>query len=117
MPGIGCRGITDLPARTGVTLRPNSATGHRHRVSMDICHAHNLTRGPSADRPFGIRVSLRAGDAFERLIGAEWEMFHWFETAKERDDAMRDMAAEHLYSRRGDQPTLRYEAVERTANA
>lgn len=83
---------------------------------MDICDAHNATRDLSASRRFGIRVRLQPGDAFVRLIGGDWERFHWYETETERDKALRDMAAEHLYSRRGDQPTLRYEPVERTAD-
>lgn len=83
--------------------------------SMDICHAHNLSSPPAASKPFGIRVSLAAGDSFARLLGKDWERLHWYATAEERDRALRDMAGEHLYSRRGDRPTLRFEAVERSA--
>ena len=79
---------------------------------MEICHAHNLARKPVESKPYGIRVSLPAGDTFTRLIGADWERFHWFDTAEERDRALRDMASEHLYSRRGDRPRLVFEAVE-----
>lgn len=80
---------------------------------MDLCHAHNLNRDLTAPKRFGIRVSLRADDSFARLIGAEWERTHWFETETERDRALADMANEHLYSRAGDRPTLRYDAIER----
>lgn len=80
---------------------------------MEICHAHNLNRRPPPEKRFGVRVSLPPGDTFARLLGREWERFHWFATAEERDDAMREMASEHLYSRRGDRPTLRFEPVER----
>lgn len=82
---------------------------------MEICHAHNLNRDLTAPKRFGIRVSLRADDSFARLIGSRWNKTHWFETETERDRALADMANEHLYSRAGDRPTLRFEAIERDA--
>ena len=78
---------------------------------MELCHAHNLNRTPPADRPFGIRVRLHGGDSFARLLGTDWEKFHWYATEAERDRALADMAGEHLYSRRGDRPTLIFERV------
>ncbi len=81
---------------------------------MEICDAHNLSREPAAAKPFGIRVSLPRGESFARLLGADWERFHWYATADERDAALEDMASEHRYSRRGDRPTLRFEAVDTT---
>ena len=83
---------------------------------MDICHAHNLNRDLTEPRDFGIRVRLRPGESFTRLIGADWERTHWFSSQHERDKALADMAAEHLYSRRGDQPTLIFEPIERDAD-
>ena len=80
---------------------------------MDICHEHNLSRAPAPAKPYGIRVSLRRGDTFTRLLGADWAGEHWFATAAERDLRLEDMAREHLYSRRGDRPTLRFEAIEK----
>jgi hypothetical protein len=80
---------------------------------MEICHAHNLIAPPAEAKNYGIRVSLRPGDSLARLLGSDWERLHWFATAHERDRAMRDMASEHLYSRRGDRPTLRFEAVDK----
>jgi hypothetical protein len=82
---------------------------------MKICNAHNSNRNLDVERPFGIRVRLRPGDTFMRLIGADWERLHWYATARERDEALREMASEHLYSRRGDQPTLRFEAIDPAA--
>lgn len=79
---------------------------------MEICHPHNLSREPTDSKPYGIRVSLPAGDTFTRLLGTDWERFHWFGTSAERDRALADMASEHLYSRRGDRPRLVFEAVE-----
>jgi hypothetical protein len=80
---------------------------------MDICHAHNLSHPVDGPKPYGIRVRLRANDTFARLIGSDWERLHWYATRAERDRALVDMASEHLYSRRGDRPTLIYEAIER----
>lgn len=80
---------------------------------MEICHAHNLNRKPLTEKRFGVRVSLRPGDTFTRLLGRDWERVHWFATTDERDRALREMASEHLYSRRGDRPTLRFDPIER----
>ncbi|MFL2546355.1 MAG: hypothetical protein ACJ0SL_03215 [Candidatus Rariloculaceae bacterium] len=79
---------------------------------MSICHSHNLGRDLAESKPFGIKVSLPSGDTFNRLLGANWEQFHWYETEKERDTALADMASEHLYSRRGDRPHVVYSAIE-----
>jgi len=80
---------------------------------MKICHAHNLARRLDADRPYGIRVRLPAGDSFQTLLGKRWERVHWFATEHERDRALEDMASEHVYSRRGDRPRLSFEKLER----
>jgi hypothetical protein len=80
---------------------------------MEICHAHNLNADLTAAKKFGIRVSLPAADSFSRLLGTDWEHTQWFATAAERDRVLRDMAGEHLYSRRGDRPTLRFEPVDK----
>lgn len=82
-------------------------------VRMDICHPHNLNVDVAASRKFGIRVSMRLEDSFSRLIGPSWHREHWYATATQRDRALEDMASEHLYSRRGDCPTLRFEPIER----
>ena len=81
---------------------------------MEICHAHNLIGVPDNTKPYGIRVSLRPGDSFARLVDSGWEQFHWFATVEERDRVLRDMQSEHLYSRRGDRPTVRFEPVDVT---
>ena len=82
---------------------------------MEICHAHNLNGLPAELKPYGIRVSLRRGDPFARLLDSGWERFHWFATVEERDRVLRDMESEHVYSRRGDRPTLRFEPVDKDA--
>jgi hypothetical protein len=78
---------------------------------MAIAHEHNLIEAPPAVKPFGIRVSLRARDPFTRLVGASWQKFHWFATERERDAAFADMSSRHLYSRRGDEPSVVYDKV------
>ena len=80
---------------------------------MDVCHPHNLNTDPTPVKRFGIRVSLPPGESFSRLLGTDWERVHWYSTRIERDRALRDMSGEHLYSRRGDRPTLRFEPIER----
>jgi hypothetical protein len=76
-----------------------------------IASEHNLNSPPPASKPYGIRVRLRARDPFARLVGGEWQKLHWFATERERDEALVDMAARHLYSRSGDEPTLIYDKV------
>ena len=79
---------------------------------MAVCHEHNLRAPPPAETPYGIRVTLRPGDPFARLVGAGWQKLHWFATAAERDAVLADMASRHVYSRRGDEPTVDFEPVD-----
>jgi hypothetical protein len=81
---------------------------------MEICHGHNLIHEPESKRRFGVRVKLAATDPLNRLIGRDFERTHWFASQTERDRALADMAGEHLYSRRGDKPTLSFEPVDRS---
>lgn len=81
-----------------------------------ICQQHNLLRPiPHGPKPYGVRVSLRPGDPFRKIMGAEWHRVHWFFTAAERDAALLDMARKHEYSRIGDRPALQFEKVENLA--
>jgi hypothetical protein len=85
---------------------------------MAIANEHNLHRGPVPDiRPYGIRVTLRAGDPFRRLLGADWQKEHWFATARERDAALADMARRHEFSRLGDRPAIVFEKIEKLAQS
>ena len=67
------------------------------------------------EKHFGIRCSLPPGDpmAAPHLLGPAWEVYRWFETAEERDAFYAEYAREHLYSRRGDKPSVIYAKVER----
>ena len=82
----------------------------------EICQPHNMrrpiSRGPL---PFGVRVSLRPGDPFRKIMGADWHRVHWFATVAERDAALLDMSRKHEYSRTGDRPALVVEKVENLA--
>ena len=81
---------------------------------MDISQQNNfIDYGRDPDGRFGIRVTLPPGDTFARLVGSDWETWHWFNSARARDEAMADMARRHEYSRAGDEPRIVLEAVER----
>src|ERR1035437_4371511 len=71
-----------------------------------------LGQGP---KPYGVRVSLRPGDPFRKIMGAEWHRVHWFATVAERDAELLDMSRKHEYSRIGDKPALVFEKVENLA--
>jgi hypothetical protein len=74
---------------------------------VEFVHRHNLVQPVSADREkrFGIRVTLPPGDTFARLLGPEWEKFHWYGSEQERDAAFEQMAIRHGYYRKTDAPT------------
>lgn len=85
---------------------------------MAIANEHNLHRGPTPEvRPYGVRVTLRAGDPFRRLLGEDWQKEHWYATARERDAALADMARRHEFSRLGDRPALNFEKIEKLAQS
>jgi hypothetical protein len=92
---------------------------HRRRDSaifrgMGIANQQNMIRTiPVLPQPYGIRVRLRHGDPFAKLVGADWQKTHWFFTAAERDRVLEDMSRKHEYSRIGDQPALVFEKVEK----
>ena len=87
-------------------------------IAMGMASAQNLVRPlPNQARPFGVRVRLRPGDPFARLLGADWQKTHWFFTAAERDRVLEDMARRHEYSRIGDAPVLVFEKVEKLAES
>src|SRR5678810_686233 len=82
--------------------------------SMAIVHPHNL-RNPDAgfQRPYGVRITLKPGDPFRKLLGADWNKTHWYGTAAERDAALIEMSRRHEYSRRTDKPALNFDKVEK----
>jgi hypothetical protein len=74
---------------------------------MDYCHRHNLVDPDkaSAERRYGIRVTLPPADTFNRLLGESWERIHWYASEAERDEAFDNMATRHGYYRKTDTPT------------
>jgi hypothetical protein len=81
-----------------------------------ICQPHNMRRPISqGPRPYGVRVSLRPGDPFRKIMGGEWHRIHWYATAVERDAALAEMSRKHEYSRVGDRPALVFQKVENLA--
>ena len=56
---------------------------------MAIVAPHNLRRPDAGiQRPFGVRITLKLGDPFRKLLGADWNKTHWYGTALERDAAL-----------------------------
>jgi hypothetical protein len=85
---------------------------------MGIASAQNLLRTPPVlPRPYGIRVRLKPGDPFAKLLGSDWQKTHWYFTAAERDRVLADMSRRHEYSRIGDRPALVFEKVENLAES
>jgi hypothetical protein len=87
-----------------------------YRLVMAICHEHNLNATPPSARPYGIQVRLKPGDPFVKLVGPDWQKTHWFASAGERDAVLADMESRHLYSRRGDEPSVVFERIEQPRN-
>jgi len=81
----------------------------------EICHQHNLVRADALDgeRRYGIRITLPAGDTFNKLLGDDWERIHWYPTEQARDDAYENMAQRHGYYRNTDTPTQVLEKIVR----
>jgi hypothetical protein len=83
---------------------------------MAVCQPHNLRRPPTqTPKPYGLRISLRSTDPFQKLLGADWHRTHWYATAAERDTAMAEMSRRHEYSRAGDKPSLIFQKIENLA--
>ena len=85
---------------------------------MGISQAQNL-RSPPIEKlcPYGIRVSLPAGDPFRKLLGPEWQRLHWYSTPEERDEELAEMSRRHEYSRAGDKPALVFQKIEKLAES
>ena len=64
---------------------------------------------------YGIRCTLPPDDHMSapHLLGPDWEAFRWYEAEHERDEAIEEFSREHLYSRRGDKPSVIYTKISR----
>jgi hypothetical protein len=76
-----------------------------------------MNQTDAKEAAYGIRVSLPANDPFANLLDEDWTTSHWYTSRHERDQALQDMSREHEYSRKGDIPTLVFEAVDRATNS
>lgn len=68
-------------------------------------------------KKYGIRLTMPENDPMRspHLLGPDWEAFRWFHSEKERDEKFAEMRREHMYSRRGDVPSVVPEKVSETA--
>ena len=68
-----------------------------------------------SNKRFGIRITLPQGDpmALPHLLGSDWESYRWYASPEARDRALKDIPREHQFSRRGDQPWIVCEPVDR----
>jgi len=82
---------------------------------VDYCHQHNLVDPSiaSAERRFGIRVTLPANDTLRKVVGDDWERLHWYPSEGVRDQAFEKMAVRHGYYRDTDSPTQILEKIVR----
>ncbi len=82
---------------------------------MDYCHQHNLVDPgvASAERRFGIRVTLPANDTLRKVLGNDWERLHWYASEDARERALDQMAIRHGYYRDTDSPTQVLERIVR----
>jgi len=64
---------------------------------------------------YGIRCTLPPDDPMSapHLLGPDWEAYRWYDSEQERDEAVEAFSREHLYSRRGDKPSVVYSKVSR----
>jgi hypothetical protein len=91
----------------------------RYRAAgMGIANIQNMTRSiPQSPQPYGVRVRLKNGDPFAKLLGADWQTTHWYFTVADRDLALEQMSRRHEFSRIGDEPALVFEKVENLAQS
>ncbi len=80
---------------------------------MDYCHQHNLVDPStvSAERCYGIRVTLPANDTLRKVLGNHWEQLHWYGNEQIRDRAFDNMAIRHGYYRDTDSPSQVLEKI------
>ena len=72
---------------------------------------------PKSDRQrrYGIRCTLPSDDPMSapHLLGPDWESFRWYDSEQERDEAIVEFSREHVYSRKGDKPSVIYTKITR----
>lgn len=70
---------------------------------------------PDRQKRYGIRCTLPSDDPMSapHLLGPDWESFRWYDSEEERDEAIVEFSREHLYSRKGDKPSVIYTKINR----
>lgn len=99
----------------GYTAAPAGRRTNEGYNNVNFYHAHNLVDSSTvnAERTFGIRVRLPAGDAMGNILGKDFERLHWFVSEEERDEQLDAMKRRHGYYRDTDTPTQILEKVSR----
>jgi hypothetical protein len=66
---------------------------------------------------YGIKITMPPGHTFtlNHLLGDDFVRYRWYDTAKERDEALEAMRNPPPYYREGDQLRLVYTKVERSS--
>lgn len=80
-------------------------------------HQHNLLGADAGESRFGLRLTLPPGDTFGEILGNSWQKDRWFNSERERDQAISELRRQHPYYRLGDSPTLHIEKINRSASA
>ncbi|HEX2667587.1 MAG TPA: hypothetical protein VHP13_04355 [Gammaproteobacteria bacterium] len=64
---------------------------------------------------FGIRCTLPPDDPMSapHLLGPDWVAERWYASEQERDEALAEFSNVHIYSRRGDKPSVVYTKISR----
>ena len=64
---------------------------------------------------YGIHITMPADDPMRapHLLGPDWEGYRWYDSAEERDEALRQMQRPPGYYRLGDSPSHILAKVER----
>ena len=112
---IGCAVYSPTMADSQLPKRDLFGEFSVYSRAMNYHHTHNLVNPATAgaERPYGIRVTLPAGDTMRKILGDDWQMLRWYPTEAERDVAFEDMAIRHSYSRTSDTPTQVLEKIAR----
>jgi hypothetical protein len=74
------------------------------------------THDDTAAKRYGIRITLTEDNPMRRahLLGDDWETFHWFSSAEERDEAYADMTRHLPNYRKGDTVGQVFEKIEQS---
>jgi len=64
------------------------------------------------EKVYGIQMELSGLDPMAAVLGQDWHTVRWYATPTERDLAYEEMRSQHVWSRQGDRPTLRYSKIE-----